>query len=176
MAENLKTSHFAEGTEIPQVQDSLTWKNLFYSSWCYYNNNQSLGETYGKLYNWYTTVDNRNVCPIGWHVPDSEDWNELSNFLGGIYIAGAKLKSATVGWEYPNISTNESEFSALPGGYRASLDAGFENLLLHGSWWSSTQSNASTALGYVLLHHSSLLGYSPDFGKNSGYSIRCIKD
>jgi uncharacterized protein (TIGR02145 family) len=175
MAENLNTSHFSNGAEIFEVQDSLIWNDLTYYAWCYYNNDPSLGITYGKLYNWYTTVVPSGLCPVGWHVSSNEEWNLLISHLGGTSVAGAKLKSTT-GWNTPNIATNESFFSALPGGYRASLNAEFERLFESGSWWTSTQNNSSTAYGFALISFLEASGSSGETGKNSGYSVRCVKD
>jgi uncharacterized protein (TIGR02145 family) len=89
---------------------------------------------YGKLYNWYTASDARNVCPTGWHVPSDDDWSTLINYLdpnadGGNVIpntAGGKMKSTGQQyWNSPNIGAiNESGFAGLPGGSRNFLGDG----------------------------------------------------
>jgi uncharacterized protein (TIGR02145 family) len=175
MAENLNTSHFSNGAEIFEVQDSLIWNDLSYYAWCYYNNDSSLGLTYGKLYNWYTTVVPSGLCPVGWHVPSIEEFNLMVTHLGGSDVAGTKLKTTT-GWNEPSLATNESLFSALPGGYRASLNAEFEWLFYRGTWWSSTQNNSSTAYGFALISSVDGSGNWWPTDKNSGYSIRCVKN
>jgi len=85
-----------------------------------YNNNDSLGNIYGNLYNWFAVVDGRGICPAGWHVATGGDWSILLNFLGGENTAGGKLRNAgTTYWASPNLnSTNESGFNVLPGGQR----------------------------------------------------------
>jgi hypothetical protein len=85
-----------------------------------YNNNDSLGNIYGNLYNWFALGDGRGICPAGWHVSTGGDWQILLNFLGGASTAGGKLRNAgTTYWASPNLnSTNESGFNVLPGGSR----------------------------------------------------------
>ena len=81
MAENLKTSKYNDGTDIPNVTIAKQWTELTTGAWCNYNNSDSLGKIYGKLYNWYatnpTTNGNKNVCPSGWHLPNNTEWNSL---------------------------------------------------------------------------------------------------
>jgi len=176
MAENLKTAHFSDGSEIPNVTDDAAWE-VFTSAWCNYNNNLAYDSLYGKLYNWYTTVDPRNACPTGWHVPSEAEWTILTDFLGGLTASGSKLRSVT-GWTPSNppnnFPTNESGFSGLPGG-RRNVFGEFHEIGDDGSWWSSTQANLSNAWAYRI-------NYNYDGGnqlntdKMDGRSIRCIKD
>ena len=65
-------------------------------------------------YNWYA-VNTGKLCPGGWHVPSDAEWTILTDFLGGINVAGGKMKEAGLThWRSPNASaTNESNFSAL---------------------------------------------------------------
>ena len=69
MAENLKTTRYATGDTIPNVINKEKWLNLTDGAWSYYKNDEKFNEVYGKLYNWYNVIDERNVCPNGWHVP-----------------------------------------------------------------------------------------------------------
>jgi hypothetical protein len=73
---------------------------------------------YGRLYNYSAVIDSRNIAPIGWHVPTDAEWTTLSTFLGGENITGGKMKeTGTLHWLTPNTdATNETGFSALPGG------------------------------------------------------------
>ena len=79
---------------------------------------------YRKLYNWYsvskTKNGNKNVCPTGWHVPTDDEWTVLTDYLGGLSVAGGKMKEVgTSNWNSPNTeATNTSLFSVLPGGSR----------------------------------------------------------
>ena len=83
MAENLMVEHYANGDWIPNVTNDAQWGNLSTGAWCYYNNDPQFECPYGKLYNWYTVADPRNVCPTGWHVPTDAEYTILTNYLGG---------------------------------------------------------------------------------------------
>ena len=90
MAENLKTAIYNDLTDIPNVTDD-TWGNLTTGAWSYYNNTTSNGNTYGKLYNWYS-VNTGKLCPQDWSVPSSNtNWATLIDYLGGTNVAGGKL-------------------------------------------------------------------------------------
>ena len=73
MAENLKVTHYNDGSEIQYVQSESSepnvWKNLSTGAYGYYNDDPYHLDTYGNLYNWYVVDDDRGVCPEGWHVP-----------------------------------------------------------------------------------------------------------
>jgi uncharacterized protein (TIGR02145 family) len=179
MQENLKTTKYNDGTEIPNVTDGATWSTLSTGAYCWYNNNAATyKETFGALYNWYVTASNnpKNVCPTGWHVPTDAEWTTLTTYLGGETVAGGKLKeTGTTHWLTPNTgATNSSGFTALPGGNRLN-DGSFDYIGQYGQWWSSTE-------------YSDNYGWSRDMGyyfrtldrayylKSSGYSVRCLKD
>jgi uncharacterized protein (TIGR02145 family) len=174
MAENLKTTRFADGTEIPNVPDNEAWGSLDTPAWCNYDNNAANDITYGKLYNWFTGADPRNVCPAGWHVPTDAEWTVLTDFLGGTYFAGGKMKAIT-GWNPPNTgATNESGFSGLPGGL-ASEYGNFVNNGLSGFWWSSSANDASNAWCLAMSHgfeYANIITRT----KRKGYSVRCLRD
>jgi len=130
MAENLKVTHDCNGEAIPNVTDGATWAGLTAGAYCEYNNDVNNVATYGRLNNWYAVADSRNISPAGWHVASDAEWQTLSIFLGGDAIAGGKMKeTGTTHWYSPNTgATNESGFSALPGGYRASGNGPYENM------------------------------------------------
>ena len=92
MTKNLNTSQYKNGDPIPQVQDQTQWQNLTTGAWCYYENNTANGRIYGKLYNWYAVNDSRGLAPEGWHIPTIGEFNTLSEFLGGVNVAGGKMK------------------------------------------------------------------------------------
>ncbi len=106
MAENLNNSHFRNGDFIPEAKTNRAWEkagNRKHPAWCYYKNSFENSSIYGKLYNWYAITDPRNICPVGWHVPTIDKWNELADYLGGDYIAGNKLKEkGTTHWGNTN--------------------------------------------------------------------------
>jgi uncharacterized protein (TIGR02145 family) len=175
MAENLRTTKFNDGTNIPIVLDNTTWSNLTTSSYSWYLKDETTYKyTYGALYNWYA-VNTNKLCPLGWSVPTDDEWTILENALGGRAVAGGELKEeGSEHWNDPNDANNNSGFTALPGGSRQA-DGTFNWMVTHGFWWSSTQINSTNAWNrnmYFLDKKVSRDG--PD--KKSGYSIRCLKD
>jgi uncharacterized protein (TIGR02145 family) len=180
MAENLKVSKYSDGTVIPNVTDNTEWQDNTTGAWSNCNNSDSLGEIYGKLYNWYavskTTNGNKNVCPTGWHVPTDVEWTFLTDYLGGLTVAGGKLKEVgTSSWNSPNTdATNTSLFSALPGGGR--LNYGFSgDIGDYGYWWSSVEDDTDDARSHLLNYYS---GYAHRLNSNKSYglSVRCLRD
>jgi uncharacterized protein (TIGR02145 family) len=176
--ENLRTSKYADGSVIPNVTSDAAWTGLSSGAWCNYENNAGNDAIYGKLYNWYTVADPRNVCPTGWHVPTNAEWYVLTDFLGGQFVAGGKMKT-TSGWQAPNTSaTNESGFSGLPGGFHY-YDGGFFNVGNYGYWWSSSEALESTTNGAwfrYLYYDESGIGFQSPYDKQSGFSVRCLRD
>jgi len=176
MAENLKTSHFNDGTLIPNVTTDINWGSLTTPAYCWYNNDEAVFKnTYGALYNWYA-VNTGKLCPSGWHVPSLVEWDTLMNFLGGYLVAGYKMKeTGTTHWLKTDSNvTNESGFSALPGGCRTP-GALFRSLGSEASFWSATEFDINYAWQFFL---SSSFGSLHSFHplKTSGASVRCIKD
>jgi uncharacterized protein (TIGR02145 family) len=176
MAENLRTTSYANGDPIPNVTDGTQWTNLTTGAWANYNNDSQYENPYGKLYNWYTVADPRNVCPLGWHVPTDAEWTALVDYLGGDGEAGGKMKSTgTQYWLSPNYNaSNESGFSGLPGGYRNYL--GVDGRIgLDGMWWSSTETSSGNAWNRYL-QNTSVIVHLGNGIKRSGLSVRCLKD
>jgi uncharacterized protein (TIGR02145 family) len=180
MAENLKTTKYSDGTAIPFVIDDTLWgKSL--PAYCWYNNDMATYKgTYGALYNWFTldTASNggKNVCPAGWHVPSYAEWTTMLDYLGGEGAAKGKLmETGTAHWSdpYPE-ATNETGFTALPGGYR-SFDGSFNYLGCMGYWGSSSEIDTYAAWNFYIVDNSCLIirrGYSKDLG----ISVRCVQD
>ena len=174
MAENLNVEQYRNGDKIPEVKDPSKWHNLKAGAWCYYENKTLNGKTYGKLYNWYAVNDPRGLAPEGWHIPTDEEWSQLSDYLGGVDIAGGKLKATTF-WNPPNTgATNSSGFSAFPGGVR--YDNGFFNVIgKAGSFWSASEDDIYDAwLRDLIYSNSGVLRNS--FNKAFGFSVRCVRD
>ena len=173
--ENLRTSKYADGSVIPNVTSDAAWTGLSSGAWCNYENSPTNDITYGKLYNWYTVADPRNVCPTGWHVPPDAEWTALTDFLGGGPVAGGKMKTTT-GWESPNTAaTNESGFSGLPGGYRSYYTGPFYRVGTTGFWWSSSESSTTDAWARNLDYDSGSAGWF-NCSKQFGLSVRCLRD
>ncbi|MBP6935406.1 MAG: fibrobacter succinogenes major paralogous domain-containing protein [Paludibacteraceae bacterium] len=129
--------------------------------------------TYGVLYNWTAAM---NACPDGWHLPSDAEWTELTDYLGGRSVAGGKLKeTGTTHWASPNTgATNETGFTALPGGSRTS-NGTFYLIGSLGYWWSATENVASNAWLRYMYSNSSLVGRL-DYDKEVGFSVRCVRD
>jgi uncharacterized protein (TIGR02145 family) len=181
MAENLKTATYNDNTPIPLIADIPAWSALSSPGCCWYNNDSAAYKaTLGALYNWYAvdTVSNgfKNVCPEGWHVPSDAEWTTLTTFLGGEGVAGGKMKvTGTDYWQNPNAgATNESGFTALPGGGRY-YEGTFSNMGSIGGWWSSTELITTSARGRYLYNNYSYI-YRGSGNKRDGFSVRCLKD
>lgn len=117
MAENLRTTRFRNGERISKIESDSIWVNIKSAAYCYYkNSNEKDTMQLGCLYNLDAVFDGRNIAPEGWHIPDTTEWNELIDFLGGQEIAGGKMKMDGFDfWFEPNRSaTNESGFNGLP--------------------------------------------------------------
>jgi uncharacterized protein (TIGR02145 family) len=176
MAENLKTTKYNDGNEIPLVTENDVWAKLNSPAYCWYNNDSSENkQTYGAIYNWYA-INTNKLCPTGWHVPSDSDWHTMLISLENSNVAGGKLKEAgTAHWKIPNNgATNKSGFTALPGGYR-SIDGIFNFIGIAGYWWSSTQYDNSSALFYNIRYKYSL-AYKYRSDKYCGFSVRCVMD
>jgi uncharacterized protein (TIGR02145 family) len=176
MADNLKTTRYNDGTGIPMVTDNNAWINLKTPAFSWYNNDSTENKkTYGALYNWYA-VNTKKLCPVGWHVPTEDEWMKLVDLLDGFVLAGGKMKEkGTEHWKSPNDgTTNESGFTALPGGYR-SVDGIFNYIRIAGYWWSSTKFNESNILFWTIRYK---LGYIYKYRSEMfcGFSVRCMKD
>lgn len=146
----------------------------------YYYNNDSLTNypVYGALYNWKATQSSDSLCPVGWHVPSDTEWTTLTTYLGGIGVAGGKMKSVgTSFWNSPNTgATNESGFSVLPGGYRNS-GGGFFIIRDYAFFWSAPENNGNDAWIRYLYYNDDDVGRD-DFSafKSVGASVRCLKN
>ena len=171
---NFNGTTFRNGDTIPQITDQEEWNAATGPGWCYYDNDSANDAIYGKLYNWYAITDPRGLAPEGYYVPTLAEWEDLIICLGGSNagdgiwpVAGAKMKTTgTIQdndglWNSPNVATNESGFSVVPGGCRTS---GFINIHSRGSFWvpdSTTCINFNNGASYVYIGgDSQTVGYS----------------
>jgi len=130
-------------------------------------------DTYGRLYDWHTAIGDwsrdKDVCPDGWHLPDTADWNMLVDYVGGDSIAGKKLKSKT-DWREDSNGTDEYGFSALPG----------QNSGSYGHWWSSTEETGKGVAWFGAIYYNKGENvnrfYIHILGKNHMHSVRCVQD
>jgi uncharacterized protein (TIGR02145 family) len=179
LGENLKTTKFNDGTPIPLVTGNTEWSALTAPGYCWYNNDKAAyGDVYGALYNWYTvsmaTNGNKNVCPVGWHVPTDAEWTVLTDYLGGASVAGGPLKeTGTVHWLSPNTgATNTSGFTALPGGFRGTS---YSYVRQRGYWWTGTARSTTNSWYRNMTYNQASVARSNTY-KYFGLSVRCIKD
>lgn len=199
LIQNLKTTHYADGTAIPNLTADVAWNADTTGAYCWYDNDIGYKCPYGALYNWYA-VDNASglvyftkggVVQTGWRIPTYADMLELGIDLGGASVAGGLMKEGgTTHWNSPNVgATNASGFTGLPGGCRDSV-SGFINFYADGFWWLSdtfpltTTTTTTTTTGtttvpdeafqfYLYNTDADLFIQSMVF--NFGASIRCVK-
>ena len=177
LVENLRTTKYNNGVDILHAPSNANWQTAGNNStpaYCWYNNNQAAYEIpYGAMYNWFT-VQNGNLCPVGWHVPNDTEWTTLKNYLGGSPAGGAMKEAGTTHWNSPNTgATNSSGFTALPGGRRES-DGQFFVLGMGGSYWSITPTGTSAKYWFMNYVESTL--WNLQHPKKYGFSVRCIKN
>jgi uncharacterized protein (TIGR02145 family) len=182
MCENLKTSRYRNGGSIPYVVGNADWQALTTGAWSYYDHDVANNAIYGKLYNWFTTKGD-TLCPTDWHVPTDAEWTVLTDYLGGVSVAGGKMKTVgTAYWNSPNTdATNESGFSALPGSYRNN-DGSFNDIMNIALFWSASGAYGNGAWSRGLYSSNGFVfkGSFPYFdsylNKSSGASVRCLKN
>lgn len=178
---------------------SQVWmaENLNYNasgSKCYQNDTNNCN-TYGKLYNWNTAMDGsgssssnpsgvRGICPQGWHLPSSSEWNELIAFLGGTHVAGGKMKATNL-WLSPNTgATNSSGFTALPSGlYTANPNNPWAAKGVVTYFWSTTEAlSAPTLVSTVIMKYDTTVARPINIQKVDYGNVplmlpcRCVKD
>jgi uncharacterized protein (TIGR02145 family) len=195
--DNLRTTKFNDGTDIPHLSDSAEWANMDTAGYCYYDNatDSQTRRKWGALYNWLA-VHSGMLAPTGWRVPTEADWDTLSAAVNG----NAKSLAARTDWESSTAvddqtgnpavgndltANNSSGFSALPGGCR-SQEADFLDKGTKGCWWvgldkDKTTQGMTSSKSKALFHDRSILWttqtVSPDGGPSaSGYSVRLVKD
>ncbi|HMC96535.1 MAG TPA: FISUMP domain-containing protein [Flavobacteriales bacterium] len=169
MAENLRTAHYSNGASLPNVSDDLEWVSQTAGAFTYYGDEAANNIPYGKLYNWYAVSDPRNVCPTDWHVPGTDEWDELIGALGGPEVAAAKLMAAGTS----TCATNAAGFTGLPAGGRYAN--GWFYMGDIGYWWSSTGYNTNYSYHRTLSFDSCEVNTAFN-SKTIGYSVRCVRD
>jgi len=175
MKKNLDVTTYRNGDPIPQVTDPSQWANLTTGAWCYYNNDPSTNDTYGKLYNWYAINDSRGLAPSGWNIPSHSDWTGLITLLGGESVAGGKMKAVSNLWVSPNVGAdNSTGFSALPGGYRD--QSGNFSSQGYSCYLFSTSTGVSPGNYWcVLMHNNSSSLFQSNVSAKTGLPVRCFR-
>jgi uncharacterized protein (TIGR02145 family) len=192
MAENLKTTKYSNGDEIPNITDNTAWAGLTTSAYSWYDNDVASNKNInGALYNFYAVVDSRNLCPSGWHVPIDAEFTTLTDYLinngygyGGSGTDIPKSMASTSGWVSNPVegtigcdqtSNNSSGFNGFPSGYRNHTDGLFVEIGVNASWWSSSEVSSSSAKAIHLGHGHDYVFHNENI-KQRGFSVRCIKD
>ena len=179
---------------------SQVWmaENLNYetdNSYCY-NDSSSYCAKYGRLYTWSAAMDSagvwsdsakgcgygvlcspkfavQGVCPTGWHLPDTTDWQILITAAGGWENAGKTLKSLS-GWLYFN-STDDYDFAALPGGFL--YHSGMYDVVGSTAYlWTSIENTEKDYYAYSVVIAGDGIDSFTDGFKDNAYSIRCVKN
>ena len=199
MKENLRTTHYADGTPIPAGSDTSTVTGYRYTP----NNNAANVPAYGYLYNGVAVMNGtacsntvpsgvQGICPDGWHVPSNDEFTQLNSYLGGNsdYICGgnanytAKALSATTGWDASTAncapgnnpgSNNASGFSALPAGYFLYSSNSIQLFGARSDFWTCSANGQNMFTKCILF--SNAYGFSGSISSvGSGYSVRCLRD
>jgi uncharacterized protein (TIGR02145 family) len=174
MAENLNIGTMVLGT-------SEMSNNGIIEKYCYDNNEDNCA-TYGGLYQWNEMMQYENIqggqgiCPTEWHQPEGLEWGILNNYLGGASVSGGKMKEAGfIHWNPPNTgATNESGFTALPGGYRY-INGGFYFQGDYGYFWTSELNAGQYKWAWLLYYTDEINHWSYEL-QTEGRSVRCLKD
>ncbi len=187
MGENLRTTTYNDGSEIPNVTNNGAWAGLTTGAYAWFDNNEGHADTLGAMYNWHA-VNSGILCPVGWRIPTDEEWKYLEGTIDSQYPVGhpvwdgAKNRGfdvglrmkATSGWLLDGNGTDEFDFTALPGGGR-NPQGEFIFFGWLGGWWSATAASDTEAFGRTLSsHHDS--NQRPAANKKTGFYVRCIKD
>lgn len=187
MAENLNTEYFSNGDPIPHAETEEEWAEASENSqpaWCYYDNDPENGKKYGRLYNWYAVNDSRGLAPDGWRIPSEDEFNILFSFIEeDDEVNDFKLK-CDVSWGPDSDGTNETGFTALPGGYRNDSD-GFIGLYdndspedSYAAWWSGSEIEGDPVMAAYRAIEYEFDGITLfwESDKGTGYSVRCVKE
>ncbi len=192
MNKNLDVGKYRNGDTIPEAKTTEDWakySKLGLGCWCFYRFDHEKGRKFGKLYNWFAINDSRELAPIGWHIPGDKEWDELQETVGNDGYGSPRLKSSEEwnpnavptlgGVEFREVNktkgTNETGFTALPGGY-CDGNGNFEGIRDWGYWWTSTNAYDEANAWIRSLNYNNY-----DIGrffmrKGSGLAVRCLKD
>jgi uncharacterized protein (TIGR02145 family) len=139
------------------------------------------------LYNWFSVIDSRKLAPAGWHIPTDDEWKTMEKTIGmsaeaanetawrGTNECEKIIPKSSIGWPGTSIvfGTNESGFSALPGGCRL-FNGEINNESNCAFWWTSTADNNEAWYRYIDRNNKKI--FRQHTYQKYGLSIRCIKD
>ena len=173
MQKNLDEERFRNGDVIPEVTNWEEWMRAGENekpAWCYFDNDSILGQKHGKLYNWYAVIDPRGLSPVGYHVPNKDEWEILFKTF-----EDATLTDGIDFW-LDDVQNDHKGFRAIPSGGRFNeADVEFFYYLNIEAWWWTTSDmdkNVAYCVNYDVKYDVLIF----DYYKDVGISVRCIKD
>ena len=190
MTENLKVTHYKDGSYITYAANSWSWLNCNSGAYCYYDNEPNFADQYGILYNWEATNSSRGLAPEGWNIPSDEEIKELEIYLGMNEIQadsvgyrgtneGSKLAGGYPFW-LDGALRNNSEFDTscfglIPSGFRTSSTCTYYGSSQCGGFWTSTGDINDKAWTRRLDYNNTTIKREAIY-KEAGYSVRCVRD
>jgi uncharacterized protein (TIGR02145 family) len=185
--QNLKVTHYSDGTAIPLISDNTLWSEDTIGAHCWYNNDIGYKNPYGGIYNWYTAINSHGLVyftrnglkEYGWRVPTHDDMVAIRQLLGGVSIAGGHMKQTGLShWNLQTIGTdNSSGFSGIGAGMRAGDTGNFEELTEELFMWCSDMSDPTQGdSSYLTSTSDAFVIYPFSADLNDGFSIRCVRD
>ena len=183
IVENLRTTHYADGTAIPNLTVTLDWANDTTGAYCWFNNDIGYKTPYGALYNKYA-VDNvhglvyfeRNgVYESGWIIPSETQYEALITYLGGGLVAGGHLKEVGLThWTTPNTGADDSVGFKAIGATGRGVDGSFGTLHVNAEFWASTDDGEGGG-DNLQLSYSTALAQTPSSNFAAGLEVRCMR-
>jgi uncharacterized protein (TIGR02145 family) len=178
-AENLRSEHYANGDSIPGELSSDDWENADdtnLGAQTIYNNDATNLADYGRLYNWCAVDDARGLCPSDWHVPWDGEYTTLTEYLGGISVAGDAMKSSPLdspSWD----GSNTSGFSGLASGALNDSGNWFYSEGSYGYFWSASPNIEGEGPWYRRLDSgTAVVSRLSASYRTFGFSVRCVRD
>ena len=187
---NLRTTHYADGTAIPNITDTTLWAADTTGAYCWYDNNEIYKDIYGGLYSWYAVDHASGLClnqftsggitSVGWHVPTMAEWTTLRNAVGGAAVAGGILKEMGFAhWNAPNTGATDEHGYRLMGNGNRWVDwqagDGFDSLLEYSDTWSADAHDANDGDSVYAADDSAQL-YDYNSEKYGGMAVRACRD
>lgn len=160
-----------EGISNPEALDDID--SLIAKNWTIFYNPYELSP-YGLMYSWGTVDDVRGITSNdNWFVPSSTQYSNLITYLGGVNVAGGKLKEVgLIKWNTPNTgATNSLLFSGIGSGKRNHVTGDFENLNISGNLHASDDFNSSNSY-HISLNYDSTVASVWYSSKKLGLGVR----
>ena len=204
MKENLRTTHYADGSIIPDTIPNGA-VSYIYPGRFNPNNDPTRVQDFGRLYNWQAVIHGsahvmqnpataQGICPDGWHVPSADEWTQLRTYLNSVGIyrcdgqtdALARALSSQDGWNIQMQYTDACQPNYYMVGNHnysdfSAMPAGGRNINYIGffnmaTFWSrTTGSDIMNAKAFNIYANDSQI-HIEEHEKSDAYSVRCLKD